>query len=147
MLHVSDLTLTHFRERPDSNSSQDTAALQPHAHHPLVEGEPSSTHSTISLEEFDQLFLSSVQHRQGPLHLYLPCVLRPVTVNVAADYSNQIASMSIAGTFTFTEVALLECSESRHSKKLRICNSLPKDGKTTMTQTVLTGSARFKQTP
>ena len=65
MLHVSGLILTHFRERPDNHSSQDTAALQPHAHHLLVEENlPRLTVRTISLEEFDQLILSSVQHRQ-----------------------------------------------------------------------------------
>ena len=80
----------------------------------------------------------------GPCTCIFRVFFDQVRVNVAADSSTEIAPMSIAGTFNFTEVALLECSESRLSKKLR--NKLPKDGKATMTKTELTGSERFKQT-
>ena len=126
-LHVSDLTLLQIRERDQVITPRSTQ--QHWSRTPTTlrwrENLPWHTVRAISLEEFDHLFLSSVQHSQGPLHCTFRVFFDQVRVNVAADSLNEIALMSIAGTFTFTEVALLACSESRLSKNCASATHCP----------------------
>ena len=128
----------HFPQGPD-NSSQDTAALQPHTSPPVGGGRTflDSQYVRWVWREFDQLFLTSDPSSGAPAPVSSVCSSTKWESTLLLTLRNEIASLSIASTFTFTEVALLECSESRLFKKLRICNSLPKEGKTTMTHTVL----------